>query len=55
MPLMLWLSAQPTGLASGTLVLLKVVDGLLGLRVSQAAEVEGLDLSQHEEEGYIFA
>jgi Amt family ammonium transporter len=38
----------------GTLVILKVVDLVLGLRVSQDGEVEGLDLSEHGEEGYIF-
>lgn len=38
----------------GTFVILKIVDAIMGLRVSQAAEVEGLDLSQHNEEGYIF-
>ena len=38
----------------GTFALLKLLDGLMGLRVSRAAETEGLDLSQHEEEGYIF-
>jgi len=27
---------------------------VMGLRVSQAAEIEGLDLSQQNEEGYIF-
>jgi Amt family ammonium transporter len=37
----------------GTFVLLKVIDGALGLRVTSEAEVEGLDFSQHEEEGYI--
>lgn len=37
-----------------TFVILKVLDLTMGLRVSQAAEVEGLDLSQHGEEGYIF-
>jgi Amt family ammonium transporter len=36
----------------GTLVLLFVVDKLIGLRVSAEAEAEGLDLSQHGEEGY---
>jgi Amt family ammonium transporter len=40
--------------AAATLVILKVVDALLGLRVSREAEIEGLDLSQHGEEGYIF-
>jgi ammonium transporter, Amt family len=38
----------------GTFVILKIVDAVIGLRVSQAAEIEGLDLSQHNEEGYIF-
>jgi Amt family ammonium transporter len=37
----------------GTFVILKVVDVVMGLRVSRAAEIEGLDLSQHGEEGYI--
>jgi Amt family ammonium transporter len=36
----------------GTLVILVVVDKLMGLRVSEDAEREGLDLSQHGEEGY---
>ena len=36
----------------GSLVLLKLVDALVGLRVPQEDEVEGLDLSQHGEEGY---
>ena len=36
----------------GTLVLLKVTDLVIGLRVSSEAELEGLDLSQHGEEGY---
>jgi len=36
----------------GTLVLLKIVDMLVGLRVDPADEHEGLDLSQHGEEGY---
>jgi Amt family ammonium transporter len=36
----------------GTLVLLKVVDALVGLRLPHQHEVEGLDLSQHGEEGY---
>lgn len=37
----------------GTFIILKVLDGWMGLRVSPQEEVEGLDLSQHEEEGYI--
>ena len=36
----------------GTLVLLFVVDKLMGLRVSPEEEAAGLDLSQHDEEGY---
>jgi Amt family ammonium transporter len=36
----------------GTLVILKVVDMTIGLRVSEEDEVQGLDLSQHGEEGY---
>ncbi len=36
----------------GTLIILFVVDKLVGLRVSEDAEREGLDLSQHGEEGY---
>ena len=38
----------------GSLVLLKVTDLLVGLRVSEEQEVEGLDLSQHGEVGYDF-
>ncbi|SRR6266699_2198906 len=37
----------------GTLVILKVCDVLLGLRVTPDQEVEGLDLALHGEEGYI--
>jgi Amt family ammonium transporter len=36
----------------GTLVILKVVDVTIGLRVREEEEVQGLDLSQHGEEGY---
>jgi ammonium transporter, Amt family len=36
----------------GTLVILKIVDATVGLRVTQEHEVMGLDLSQHGEEGY---
>jgi ammonium transporter, Amt family len=46
-------SAIAWGLAIvGTLIILKVVDLLLGVRVSADQEVEGLDLSMHGEEGY---
>ncbi len=37
-----------------TFAILKVLDAVMGLRVPQSAEIEGLDLSQHGEEGYIF-
>ena len=37
-----------------TMVLLKVLDATMGLRVSRDQERQGLDLSQHGEEGYIF-
>jgi len=36
----------------GTLIILKIVDVTIGLRVSEEHEVQGLDLSQHGEEGY---
>jgi Amt family ammonium transporter len=36
----------------GTLIILKVVDAVVGLRVPDEHEVQGLDLSQHGEEGY---
>ncbi|MBI5492710.1 MAG: ammonium transporter [Deltaproteobacteria bacterium] len=36
----------------GTYILLKIVDLTIGLRVSTEQEIEGLDLSQHEESGY---
>ncbi len=37
-----------------TFIILKVLDAAMGLRVSQQDEIQGLDLSQHGEEGYIF-
>jgi len=37
-----------------TWIILKVLDRTMGLRVLQEEEVEGLDLSQHGESGYIF-
>jgi Amt family ammonium transporter len=36
----------------GTLAILKLVDATIGLRVSEEEEAQGLDLSQHGEEGY---
>jgi ammonium transporter, Amt family len=38
--------------AVGTFVILKICDVLIGVRVDHEAEREGLDLSQHGEEGY---
>ena len=38
----------------GTIVILKVVDVLVGLRVTHEEEVVGLDLSQHSETAYVF-
>jgi Amt family ammonium transporter len=38
----------------GTFIILKVLDAVMGLRVTQQEEIQGLDLSQHGEEGYIF-
>src|SRR5437660_1085301 len=37
----------------GTLVILKLCDALIGLRVEKDDEIQGLDLSMHGEEGYI--
>jgi Amt family ammonium transporter len=36
----------------GTLIILKICDVLLGVRVSPEQELEGLDVSMHGEEGY---
>ena len=33
-------------------ILLKIVDAIVGLRVSQDEETEGLDISRHDERGY---
>jgi Amt family ammonium transporter len=38
----------------GTLIILKVVDAVIGVRVTKEQEIEGLDTSMHNEEGYIF-
>ncbi len=38
----------------GTLILLKILDAVMGLRVTQEQELQGLDVNQHGEEGYIF-
>jgi len=38
----------------GTIIILKIVDVTIGLRVTEDEEIQGLDLSQHGEEGYAF-
>jgi ammonium transporter, Amt family len=38
----------------GTLIILKICDAVLGVRVRKEHEIEGLDVSLHGEEGYIF-
>jgi Amt family ammonium transporter len=37
-----------------TILILKLVDLLIGLRVGQENEMQGLDVAQHGQEGYIF-
>jgi Amt family ammonium transporter len=38
----------------GTFLILKIVDATIGVRVTKEQEGDGLDLSMHNEEGYIF-
>jgi Amt family ammonium transporter len=38
----------------GTLIILKICDALIGLRVKASDEIQGLDVSMHGEEGYFF-
>lgn len=40
--------------AVGSVIILKVLDVTIGLRVEQDGEIKGIDLSEHGEEGYIF-
>ena len=40
--------------AVATFILLKILDVVMGLRVSQEGELRGLDMNEHGEEGYIF-
>jgi Amt family ammonium transporter len=37
-----------------TFIILKVLDATMGLRVTDKEELQGLDITQHGEEGYIF-
>jgi len=36
----------------GTWIILKFVDATVGLRVKEEAELQGIDISEHGEEGY---
>jgi Amt family ammonium transporter len=38
--------------AIATLIILKIVDAIMGLRVTEEQETEGLDLTLHNERGY---
>jgi Amt family ammonium transporter len=38
----------------GTLIILKIVDATIGVRITKEQEIDGLDTSMHGEEGYIF-
>lgn len=38
--------------AVGTWIILKVIDATIGLRVKEEAELQGLDINEHGEEGY---
>ncbi len=38
--------------AVATLIILKIIDVVIGLRVTEEQEVEGLDISLHDEKGY---
>jgi ammonium transporter, Amt family len=38
--------------AVGTWIILKVIDATVGLRVKEEAELQGLDINEHGEEGY---
>ena len=40
--------------ALATFVILKILDATMGLRVTKEQEIQGLDVTQHGEEGYIF-
>jgi Amt family ammonium transporter len=55
----LWLQLQgvlTTVIYGGivSFIILKVVDAVIGLRVSDEQESQGLDITQHEERGYYF-
>jgi ammonium transporter, Amt family len=56
-PLQLWIQFKAVAITASfsfvaTIVLLKAVDAIVGIRVSEQEERIGLDLSQHREAGY---
>lgn len=53
-PQMVSVAAALAFSAVGTFILIKILDAVMVLRVSEDQEVQGLDISQHGEEGYIF-
>jgi len=38
--------------AVGTFIILKILDATVGLRIKPEAEVQGMDIHEHGEEGY---
>src|SRR5204863_8571260 len=41
--------------AAGSAIILLVIKAIIGLRVTETEELQGLDLSQHSESAYVFA
>jgi Amt family ammonium transporter len=57
-PIQLWIQFKAVAITwifvfVGTLILLKILDLVMGLRVTEEEERMGLDLSQHNESGYV--
>ena len=38
----------------GSVIILSLISATIGLRVKEEAEIEGLDVSEHGESGYVF-
>jgi Amt family ammonium transporter len=38
--------------AVGTFILIKIIDATVGLRPEPEAEIKGMDITEHGEEGY---
>ena len=56
-PAQLWIQLKAVGIAAGysfvvSLILFKLVDLVINLRVTEQEERVGLDLTQHREAGY---